>query len=176
MTINLYFACIIGTHGTLIAIAVASSTATVIIAFLLIVIGFFCSYCHRKYKIKKRKKPKPRRPTPPPKELYYNLRPSFELGNGKELTGQMQPKRPMVMYDDIIPPSIQDSEKIDGDILAKSNCPIVKYDNVLSPSEHDLKEQSMIKPKVTYDEVLPPCEQDPVHLKTNMAYRPADSK
>ena len=34
--------------GALIAIAVASTTATVIIAFLLVVIGFFCSCCHQK--------------------------------------------------------------------------------------------------------------------------------
>ena len=93
--------------------------------------------------------------------------------NSRELiTEQMQSKRPIVMYDDVIPPSKQDS---DFDLPPKPNRPKAMYDDILSQSEQDLK-QSMTKPKVMFDEVLPPCEQDPVKLKKNMAYRPADLK
>ena len=135
-------------QGTLIAAAVVSSIAAVIITLVFSIIGFYCSYSCRnqKYKIKRRKKPRPRKPTPPPKELYYNLRPPLKRETSMELSEQMRPKRPIAMYDDILP-----------------------------PSEQDLK-QGMTKPKVMYDEVLPSSEQAPVELKRNTAYRPADLK
>ena len=70
--------------------------AALIIALLLIIIGGWFRQ-NQKCKFKKRKK---LRPTPPSKELYYNVRPSFE--QELKLTGQMQPKCPILMYDDII--------------------------------------------------------------------------
>ena len=119
-----------------------------IVTLLLCIIGFYRG-CNRqkRHKVKKRKKPRPRKPTPPPKELYYNLRPSLKQDSGMELSEGMQPTRPIAMYDDVI-----------------------------LPSEQDLKEQNIPKPKVMYDEVLPPSEQDQVDLKKNTAYRPADMK
>lgn len=156
-------------QGVLIAVAVISSIVAVIIALLLLIIVFYHGCFRRKHKIKMRKKLRPRKPTPPPKELYYNLRPSFELSNSMELTEQKQPKRPM--YDDIIIP------RSEIDLPLKPNRAVVMYDDILSSSEQGLKEQNNKKPKVMYDEVLPPCEQeDPVDLKKNTAYRPADSK
>ena len=86
---------------------------------------------------------------------------------------QGQPKRPIVLYDDVIPCSKQDS---DFGLLEKPKRPVAMYDDILSPSEQDLNEQSITKPKVMYDEVLPPSEQTPVELKKNTAYCPADLK
>ena len=149
----------------LIAISVASSA--VVIALVLFIIVVCCGCCRRKHKVKRRKKPRPRKPTPPSKDLYYNVMP--KLRNSVELSENMQPKRPIAMYDDVIPRSKRDS---DVDLVPK---PKVMYDDILSQSEQDLK-QSETKPKVMYDEVLPSSEQAPVELKKNTAYRPADLK
>ena len=137
-----------GINQEVLIAAVASSTAAIIIILVFSIIGFYCGYFHRnrKRKIKKRKKPRPRKPTPPPKELYYNLHHPLKQESSIEL---MQPNRPVAMYDDIILPPMA--------------------------SEQDLK-QGDTKPKVMYDEVLPPSEQNPVELKKNSAYRPADMK
>ena len=132
----------------IIAAAVASSIAAVIITLVFSIICFCCGYFrqNQKHKVKRMKKPRPRKPTPPPKELYYNLRAPLKHETSVELLEQLQPKRPIAVYDDILP-----------------------------LSEQDLK-QSTTKPKVMYDEVLPPSEQAPVELKRNTAYRPADTK
>ena len=85
-------------------------------------------------KLKGEKKPRPRKPTPLLKEpVYYNLHVPLKQE-------QVPPKRPIAMYDDILP-----------------------------LSEQDLK-QNIAKPKVMYDEVLPLSEQAPVELKRNTAY------
>ena len=162
-------------QGVLIASVAVVSSIAAIIALLLLIIGFcHCCFCHKRHKVKKRKKPRPRKPTPPPKELYYNLRPSIKQEQSMELSEEIRSKHPIVMYDDVIPRSKQDS---DFDLLEKPKRPVAMYDDILSPSEQDLKEQNIIKPKVMYDEVLPPSEQvDTVDLKRNTAYHPTDLK
>ena len=101
--------------------------------------------------------------------------PSSEQDN----TLKLATKRPIAMYDDVLPSFEQDSDNMESKLDAlpeNPKRPVVTYDDVLSPSEQGLKEQNTKKPKVMYDEVIPPSEQDRVELKKNTAYRPADSK
>ena len=166
-------------QDALIAVAVESS-AVVFIAVLFFIIG---CYCGRFQQIRKYKSGKGRallrRPTSPPRcrETYYNM-PLCSQQDNMEMTEQ-KPNRPVVMYDDILPPSQQDNT--DSELHAspaKPRRPVVTYDDVLSPREQDSKGQNTTKPKVMYDEVIPPGEQDrtELKLKKNTAYRPAESK
>ena len=68
------------------------------------------------------------------------------------------------------------SETKPDDLPEKPKRPVVMYDDVLPPTEKNLKGENTEKPKVMYDEVIPPSEQEHVALKKNTAYRPADSK
>ena len=88
----------------IIAAAAVSSTAAVIITLVFSTICFCCGYFRRNqtHKVKKGKKPRPRKPTSPPKEpVYYNLHAPLKQE-------QVPPKRPIAMYDDILPLSEQD--------------------------------------------------------------------
>lgn len=98
----------------------------VVIALLLFIIVVCCGCCRHKHKVKRRKNPSPRKLTPPPKEqIYYNVN-MPTLHNSVPLSENMQPKCPIVVYDDVIPRSKRDS---DVDLVPK---PKVMYDDILS--------------------------------------------
>ena len=124
----------------------ASSTAAVIITLVFSIIGFCCGYFHRNRKRKIKKRKKPRPRKPTPPPKELYYNLDHPLKRESGIE-LMLPNR--AMYDDVILPPMA--------------------------SEQDLK-QGNTKPKVMYDEVLPPSEQNPVELKKNSAYRPADTK
>ena len=107
-----------------------------------------------------------RRPTPSPRcrETYYNMHPLSEQAK-MGISRPIAVYDDALIEQDL---DESRSKTKPDDLPEKPKRPVVMYDDVLPPIEKNLKEDNTEKPKLMYDEViLWPSEKEHVHVALN---------